>query len=109
MNDNEQSSFVFNIDKLLFKNQIILVLSFGTDEQCRSMLNKGCAIATFAVKSALQLLHKHNQEAYVLFVDLVKAYNSVNRELLQRILNIFGVPEKLIIILKNCTKTLNTS
>ena len=64
------------------------------------MPNKGCANAIFLVKAALQILHKHSKEAYVLFIDLVKAYDSVNRELLWQILEIFGVPTNLIIILK---------
>ena len=55
---------------------------FGADKQCGSMFNKGCADTTFAVKSALQILHEHNTEVFALFIDLVKAYDSVNRDLL---------------------------
>jgi hypothetical protein len=45
---------------------------------------KGCADATFTIKTALQTLREHDQEAYVIFVDLVKVYDTVNRELLWR-------------------------
>jgi Reverse transcriptase (RNA-dependent DNA polymerase) len=60
------------------------LVSFGMDRQNGSIFKKGCVDATFSLKLALQTLHKHNKEAYVLFVDLVqvlKAYDSVNREL----------------------------
>jgi hypothetical protein len=47
---------------------------------------QGCADATFTLKTALQTLREHDQESWVLFVDLVKAYDTVNREMLWKIL-----------------------
>jgi hypothetical protein len=76
------------------------IATFGIDEQCGSLFGKGCADATFTLKSSLQTLREHQQEAHVLFIDLVKAYDSVNRELLWKILKLFGIPDNLIIILK---------
>jgi Reverse transcriptase (RNA-dependent DNA polymerase) len=52
------------------------------------------------LKLALQTLHEHHKEAYILFLDLVKAYDSVNRELLWKILDRYGVPEKMVKVLK---------
>ena len=74
--------------------------TFGIDGQCGCLFGKGCTDATFAVKSAIQTLHEHDQQVYVLFVDLVKAFDSVNRELLWKILAVYGVPEKTIEVLK---------
>jgi len=73
---------------------------FGIDEQCGSLFNKGCADATFTLKMALQTLREHNQDAHILFVDLVKAYDTVNRELLWQILARFGIPPRMITILQ---------
>jgi hypothetical protein len=50
------------------------------------------------LKTALQTLREHNQETWVLFVDLVKAYDTVNREMLWKILKIIGVPDNLLIM-----------
>ena len=44
-------------------------------------------------------MKQHNMSLYVLFVDLVKAYDSVNRELLWEILKIYGVPLELVNII----------
>jgi hypothetical protein len=74
--------------------------TFSIDEQCGSMIKKGCADATFPLKLALQTLREHNQEAYILFVDLVKAYDTVNREMLWIILDRLGVPPQMITVLK---------
>ena len=74
--------------------------TFGMDEQCGSLFGKGCVDATFTLKRALQQLREQGQNTHVLFVDLVKAYDSVNRELLWKILKVYGVPEETIIVLK---------
>jgi hypothetical protein len=62
---------------------------FGIEEQAGSTPGKGCADATFTLKTALQTLREHDQESWVLFVDLVKAYDTVNREMLWKILTRF--------------------
>jgi hypothetical protein len=71
---------------------------FGIEEQAGSTPEKGCADATFTLKTALQTLREHGQESWVLFVDLVKAYDTVNREMLWKILRTLGVPESLIAV-----------
>ena len=74
--------------------------TFGIDEQCGSLFGKGCADATFSLKLALQTIREHNQEAFALFVDLVKAYDTVNRELLWKILQKLGIPPQMIKVLQ---------
>ena len=74
------------------------------DEQCGSMFGKGCADATFSLKAALETLREQGINAHVLFIDLVKAYDSVNRELLGKVLNIYGVPQETITVLKKLHK-----
>ena len=44
-------------------------------------------------------MKQHDVSLYVLFVDLVKAYDSVNRELLWEILKNYGVPLELVNII----------
>ena len=39
-----------------------------------------CVDATLALKKALQQLREQGQDAHVLFIDLVKAYNSVVKQ-----------------------------
>jgi hypothetical protein len=73
---------------------------FGIEEQAGSTRDKGCAEATFTLKAALQTLRENGQESWVLFVDLVEAYDTVNREMLWKILTTLGVPESLSEVLK---------
>jgi hypothetical protein len=52
------------------------------------------------VESAIQTLREHGQESWVLFVDHVKAYDTVHRDMLWKILTTLGVPVSLIEVLK---------
>ena len=48
-----------------------------------------------------------NQEAFVLFVDLVKAFDTVNRTMLWQILAKYGVPETLISVIRKMYQDVN--
>lgn len=56
---------------------------------------RGCADAGYTLKAALQKLREHQQDSWVVFVDLAKAFDTVNRKALFQILRKFGVPKKL--------------
>ena len=71
------------------------IATFGMDKQYGSLLGKGCTDATFTLKSSLQKLQEHQKEVHVLFVDLVKAYDSINQEFFWKILQLFGIPDML--------------
>jgi hypothetical protein len=52
----------------------------GLKEQAGFMKARGCADATSTLKITLQNLQAANQDTYVLFVDIVKAFDSVLTE-----------------------------
>jgi hypothetical protein len=80
----------------------ILEAGMKRPDQRRTTGQRLCLRLT--LKTALQTLREHDQESWVLFVDLVKAYDTVNREMLWKILTTLGVPESLIEMLKSCTR-----
>ena len=49
---------------------------------------------------ALKKRREHGLESWVLFVDLVKAFDSVPREILFTVLEKFGVPPHLVHVIK---------
>ena len=55
----------------------------------------GCQEALHALRSALILRRQHGLETFVLFVDLAKAFDTVNHTLLLRILAKYGIPTKM--------------
>ncbi|MCP4744834.1 MAG: reverse transcriptase family protein, partial [Desulfobacteraceae bacterium] len=79
----------------------------GLKEQAGFMKARGCADATSTLKITLQNLQAANQDTYVLFVDIVKAFDSVNREMLWKILKKYGIPDETIIVIKKMYTNIN--
>ena len=71
------------------------------ETQCGFRPGRGCTDAVFTVKLALKKRHEHGLETWVLFLDLVKAFDRVPRELLWMILRKFGVLPKLVSLLES--------
>ena len=55
----------------------------------------------FASRQIEEKYWEQNQNLFLIFVDLTKAFDSVNREELWRILSRVGVPSKLINIIRS--------
>ena len=68
----------------------------GIKNQFGGMRNVGCADGQFVLKSLLHLRHQHNLESYVMFIDLVKAYDTLNHEVLFDILEKYGAHPKYV-------------
>jgi hypothetical protein len=47
-------------------------------------------------RSTLTLRRLHKKETFVLFVDLIKAFDTVNHDLLFKVLLKFWIPEELV-------------
>ena len=62
---------------------------------------RGCQDVIFAVNIAMKKRREHNKETWILFLDLVKAFDRVPRDLLWLVLEKFGVPMKVIRLLKS--------
>ena len=81
--------------------------SLDHETQCGFRPGRGCNDDIFTVKMALKKRREHNQRTWVLFLDLVKAFDRVPRELLWMVLDRFGVPPKLLSIIKSLHQTIN--
>jgi len=58
----------------------------------------------FCIRQILEKKWEYSKAVLQLFTDLKKAYDSVRREVLYNILIAFGVPMKLIGLIKMCLK-----
>ena len=77
-----------------------IVQDFGLKEQCGSLNSKGCQDALISLKTALQIRREHKMPTDVLFVDLVKAFDTVNHKFLYKVLHKYGYPTHFINIIR---------
>ncbi|KAL7540979.1 hypothetical protein ACHAWF_008669 [Thalassiosira exigua] len=63
-----------------------LLQKHGTKFQFGGTPHVGCRDGLFTLKTLLNMRKNHNLESYVAFVDLVKAYDTANHDLLTKIL-----------------------
>jgi hypothetical protein len=56
----------------------------------------------FCIRQILEKKWEHNEAVHQLFIDFKKAYDSVRREALYNILIEFGIPKKLVRLIKMC-------
>ena len=56
----------------------------------------------FCIRQILEKKWEYNEAVHKLFIDFEKAYDSVRREVLYNILIEFGIPRKLVRLIKMC-------
>ena len=62
---------------------------------------RSCADSIFVARQLINMSHEYEQRLYACFIDLTKAYDSINREALWRVLEQYEVPEKVLNLIKD--------
>jgi hypothetical protein len=70
--------------------------------QCGFRRNRSTTDQIFYIRQILEKKWEYNGTVHQLFIDFKKAYDSINREVLYNILLEFGVPKKLVRLIKTC-------
>ena len=68
----------------------------GLEAQCGFMPGKKTVDAIFTMRVSLQKRPRFQKDSWVLFVDSVKAFDTVPREMLFRVLARLGFPPKIV-------------
>jgi exonuclease III len=96
-----QESTTKIVSSIIANRLLTNIEKHGHPTQFGFQRNMGCTDALFLLRSVLQNRREYNLETHVLFVDLVKAFDTVNHDLLFRILKKYGIPESLISVIKS--------
>jgi hypothetical protein len=72
------------------------------DHQCGFRCNRSTTDQIFCIRQILKKKCEYNERVHQLFIDFKKAYDSVTREVLYNILVEFGIPMKLVTLIKMC-------
>jgi hypothetical protein len=70
------------------------------DHQCGLRRNRSTTDQIFYIRQILEKKWEYNGTVHQLFIDIKEAYNSIKREVLYNILLEFGVPKKLVRLIK---------
>ena len=79
----------------------VIAESVLPDSQCGFRKNRGCVDMIFASRQLVEKTLEHDDSLFVLFIDLKKAYDSVPRNALWRVLEKIGVPPTMLQIIKS--------
>jgi exonuclease III len=79
---------------------LTIIGKHGTETQYGSQSGRGSTDGTFVLRSAVQTRRQHNLPTWVLFADLVKAFDTVNHELMLALIEHYGAPKELVRIIK---------
>ena len=71
------------------------------ESQCGFRSGRGCSDMIFTVRQVVEKSWEHKAKAFLVFIDLRKAYDSVPREALWVALRKLGVPDQLIDIIRS--------
>jgi sorting nexin-29 len=72
------------------------------NHQCGFVRNSSTIDQIFYIRQILEKKRKYNGTVHQLFIDFKKAYDSVRKEALYNILIEFGIPRKLVGLIKMC-------
>ena len=71
------------------------------ESQCGFRARRSCADMLFTVRQFVEKSWEHKSKAFLTFVDLKKAYDSVPRETMWLALGKLGVPEKIMRLIRS--------
>jgi hypothetical protein len=74
------------------------------DHQCGFRRNRSTTDQIFYIWQILEKKWEYNSTVHQLFIDFKKAYDSVRGEVLYNVLTEFGMPRKLVELIKMCLK-----
>jgi hypothetical protein len=72
------------------------------DHQCGFRRNRSTTGHIFCICQILEKKWEYNEAAHQLFVDFKQVYISIRREIFNNVLNEFGIPLKLVRLIKMC-------
>jgi hypothetical protein len=72
------------------------------DHQCGFRRNRSTTDQIFCIRQILEKKWEYSGTVHQLFIDFKKAYDSVRREVLYDVLIEFGIPRKLVMLIKMC-------
>jgi len=88
------------LSNVLVDRLYVLLAKHGIKSQFGATPGVGCQDGLFTLKTLLHQRQQHNLESYVIFADLVKAYDTTIHDLLVEVLDRYGAPPKICSVVR---------
>jgi len=89
------------VSKLVTRRLQTVLFDEGTPFQFGSTPGTGCPDAVFSLKTILQSRREVDLDSWVVYVDLVKAFDTANHALLTALLRKMGIPDKVVRVVRS--------
>ena len=70
-------------------------------EQASFREGKGCTDQIFALRNIIEQCTEWQRQLYINLVDFEKAFDSIHRDSLWRILRMYGIPQQMVLLIKS--------
>ena len=87
--------------KVLYRRIEVVVEPQLHEAQCGFRKGRGCIDQVFNLKECMSMSRQKEKPLYMCFIDLRKAYDSVNRELLWKAMREYGISGKIVRIMNS--------
>ena len=103
--NNWQGITLLSVPSKIFCKIIIQRITQAVDdllwnEQSGFCKRRGCTDNIFTLRNILEQCTEWNRELYINFIDYEKAFDSIHRDSLWQILRAYGIPQRIINIIK---------
>lgn len=99
--NNYRGITLLNIIYKVFSNVLLQYLTPYAEEildevQCGFRQSRGTVDQIFVVRQTMEKCYEHNTDLHMLFVDFRQAFDSINKEKLYEYMDVMGIPQKLV-------------
>ena len=103
--DNYRGIFLLVVTKKLFSRVVLNRIQTIVDEQLLERqagfrANRSTIEQIFSLRIVMEKYKEYNKPLHMCFIDIQKAYDSVNRDLLWKICKSYGLTDKIVNLLK---------
>ena len=104
--NNWRGITLLSIPSKILSKIIIQRISEAVDQQLRNeqagfRKGRGCSDQIFVLRNIIEQSTEWQRQLYINFVDFEKAFDSIHRDSLWRILRAYGIPEEIVLIIKS--------
>jgi hypothetical protein len=104
--NNWRGITLLSIPSKILAKIIVQRLTDAVDKQLRQeqagfRRGRGCTDQIFILRNIIEQCTEWQRHLYINFVDFEKAFDSIHRESLWRILRAYGVPQEIVLVIKS--------